>query len=293
MSVFGRILKGIGGFYYVDMGDDIITCRARGKLRKMGVTPYVGDIAEIDVQSDGTGFVLGVKERKNLMERPPIANIDQIVVVASKAPPETDAYFIDRIAAIAIKSNIPVAVAINKCDEDSGEALSEIYKNTNIRVFKVSAKSGYGILSLTDFLSGKLTALAGNSGVGKSSIINEISGNGIALETGEINKKIGRGKHTTRQVEILKISKDTWIADTPGFSAFDFSKSDEITKEDLAELFGEFEPFTDKCRFNGCLHSKEDGCAVVRAVKDGIISKSRHSSYVRMLDEIKAVKKYK
>ena len=292
MSNFGRILKGIGGFYYVDTGEKVITCRARGKLRKIGITPYVGDIAEIDINSDGTGYILEIAERRNLMERPPISNIDQIVIVASKAPPETDTYFIDRIAASAEMQSIPLAVAVNKCDEDNGKFFLDIYKNTNIEIFGMSAKTGEGISDFKKFLSGKLTALTGNSGVGKSTIINAISPES-KLETGEINKKIGRGRHTTRHVELFKIEKNTWIADTPGFSAFDFSSKYAVTKENLSELFPEFLPYSADCRFTGCLHSKEAGCGVLEAVKAGKIERSRHDSYVRMLNELESAKKYK
>ena len=291
-TINGRIIKGIGGFYYVDTGEKVITCRARGKLRKIGITPYVGDIAEIDINSDGTGYILEIAERRNLMERPPISNIDQIVIVASTAPPEPDTYFIDRIAASAEMQSIPLAVAVNKCDEDNGKFFLDIYKNTNIEIFGMSAKTGEGISDFKKFLSGKLTALTGNSGVGKSTIINAISPES-KLETGEINKKIGRGRHTTRHVELFKIEKNTWIADTPGFSAFDFSSKYTVTKENLSELFPEFLPYSADCRFTGCLHSKEEGCGVLEAVKAGKIERSRHDSYVRMLNELESAKKYK
>lgn len=288
----GRIVKGIGGFYYVDTEDGIITCRARGKLRKMGETPYVGDIVDISKQSNDTGYVINIHERKNVMKRPPISNIDMIAIVASKSPPKTDTYFIDRISAMAVLKKIEVCVVINKCDEDIGDELYTIYKNTNASIFRVSAISGDGVDDLKSHLSGKLTAFTGNSGVGKSTLINALlpSAN---LETGAINNKIGRGRHTTRQVEILKMCENTWIADTPGFSVFDIASKDEISTENLHDLFPEFSDYKNECRFIGCSHIKDSGCAVVDAVNNGEIERSRYDSYVKMFTELENIPKYR
>ena len=289
---FGRILKGIGGFYYVDTEEGIVTCRARGKLRKLGITPYIGDFVDISVQDDNTGYVMEIRERKNLMVRPPVANIDMIAIIASKAPPCTDTYFIDRIIAMATHKNIEVCIVINKCDEDVGEELYEIYRNTTAKVFRVSALSGEGVAEFREHLSGKLTALTGNSGVGKSTLINALIPS-AQLETGEINRKLGRGRHTTRLVEILKADEKTWISDTPGFSAFDICAQSEINAENLAELFAEFEEFSKDCRFVGCAHIKEDDCAVIDALKAGKIQKSRYESYTKMYSELSVLPKYK
>lgn len=288
----GRIIKGIGGFYYVDTEGGIITCRARGKLRKLGETPYVGDIVDISVQDDLSGYILEIHERKNVMKRPPISNIDTIAIVVSKAPPKTDTYFIDKIAAMAVHKNIEVCIVINKCDEDIGDELFEIYSNTNAKLFRVSAKLGDGTDEFKAYLNGKLTAFTGNSGVGKSTLINAIipSAN---LETGEINDKIGRGRHTTRQVEILKLAEKTWIADTPGFSVFDIISKDEITTENLHDLFPEFADYKNECRYVGCSHIKEADCSVIAAVNGGRISKSRYDSYVKMYAELESIPKYK
>lgn len=287
----GRILKGIGGFYYVDTGDCLVTCRARGKLRKLGETPQVGDNVNISVQPDGSGYVLEILPRKNVMIRPPIANIDMVAIIASKAPPCTDTYFIDRIFAMAEKKNIEVCIVINKADADLGNELFDIYKNTLAKVFRLSAKSGEGIDEFKSHLKGKLTALTGNSGVGKSTLINAVLPSAELL-TGEINEKIGRGRHTTRQVEIIKVEDSTWIADTPGFSAFDIGV-DEITQENLAELFPEFLEFSGECQFVGCTHIKDSGCAVIEAVSVGKIEKSRYESYKKMYEDLGAVQKYK
>ncbi len=288
----GRILKGIGGFYYVDTGDELVTCRARGKFRKMGIIPCVGDIVEISVHDDGSGFLLNICERKNHMARPPIANIDTIAIVASKAAPETDTFFIDRISAIATKKGINVLVIINKCDENMAEELYRVYKNTGVEILRVSAKTGDGIDLLRGKLSGKLTAFTGNSGVGKSTLINALMPDAM-LKTGEINDRIGRGRHTTRQVEILKLRKDAWIADTPGFSAFDVSRDDEITCEELSELFPEFAEHSTNCRFAGCSHISSAGCAVSEAVENGEIERTRYESYKKMYEAIDAIPKYK
>lgn len=290
--ISGRILKGIGGFYYVDTERGLITCRARGKLRKMGETPYIGDFVEISVQNDNSGYIMKILERRNFMIRPPIANIDLIAIIASKAPPCTDPYFIDRITAMATHKNIEVCVVINKCDEDMGDELFEVYKNSDIKVFRLSAISGEGVAEFRAFLSGKLTAFTGNSGVGKSTLINAILP-ALSLETGEINKKIGRGRHTTRLVEILKADENTWIADTPGFSAFDISMMADISPEEIEKLFPEISEYSENCRYIGCSHIKEEECAVVTAVLSGEIRKSRYESYVRLYEELDVLPKYK
>ena len=288
----GRIIKGISGFYYVDTDVGIITCRARGKLRKLGESPYVGDVVDVDVQDDMTGYILSIHDRKNFMIRPPIANIDTIAIVVSKAPPRTDTYFIDKITAMAEHKKIEVCILINKCDKDLGEELYSIYGNTKAKLFRVSAIYGDGVEEFKSFLTGKLTAFTGNSGVGKSTLINALLPS-ACLQTGEINDKIGRGRHTTRQVEILKLQDNTWIADTPGFSAFDIASRDEITTDNLYELFPEFSEYKDMCRFTGCSHINATECAVIAAVDEGKIERSRYESYVRMYSELSEIPKYK
>ena len=235
---------------------------------------------------------MNIHERKNVLIRPPISNIDTIVIVASKAPPVTDSYFIDKISVMAVFKNIEVCIVINKCDEDNGDELYDVYKNSGIKIFRVSAKNGDGIDEFKEYLTGKLTAFTGNSGVGKSTLINSIMPQ-AGLETGEINAKIGRGRHTTRQVEILKLSDGTWIADTPGFSVFDIAAKDEITTDTLQDFFPEFKEYKDSCQFVGCSHVKDYGCAVVDAVNCGKIQQSRYESYKRMFEELESIPKYK
>ncbi len=288
----GRIIKGIGGFYYVDDGKSVITCRACGKLRKLRIVPYVGDIVDVEIQSDSTGYVVKIHDRSNLMKRPPVANLDAIAIVVSEAPPKTDTYFIDKIISMANLKGIKVCIVINKCDVDFGENLFEIYSKVNVDVFRVSALNGEGIECLNDFIRGKFVAFTGNSGVGKSSLINRIVPE-LGLETGNINEKIGRGKHTTRQVEIIKAFEDSWIADTPGFSVFDIAVQENVSSETLEDLFPEFADYKDECRYVGCSHTKEADCAVSEAVGNGKISQSRYNSYCKLYEELSKIPKYK
>lgn len=285
----GRILKGVGGFYYADTRDGIIVCKARGKFRIQNIKPMVGDIAEIRYLDDETGFLSEIKPRKNLLVRPPIANIDMIVIVVSQAPPVTDTFLIDRVSAIAAHQNIETVIAINKCDLDDGDKLYEIYTRAGFKVFRVSGVTGDGIPELKQSLAGKLTAFTGVSGVGKSTILNCILPE-PGLKTGEINDRIGRGRHTTRHVEIIKIAENTWLADTPGFSAFDTGQMDLIRKEELSGAFFDFLPYSGNCRFTGCAHIKDSGCAVIDALKQGRIEETRYISYKRMYESIKDIK---
>ena len=284
----GRIEKALSGFYYVNTGGRTLQCRARGKFRREGLSPLVGDWVQVRELGNGEGFVEAVEERRNQFARPAAANIDQLVILASAAIPVTEPYLIDRIASIAALKGCQVLLCLNKCDLDSADALYDIYSRSAIPVLRVSAVTGQGLDALRDAIRGKLSAFTGNSGVGKSSILNALDPT-FALATGEISEKLGRGRHTTRHVEFFPVAGGL-IADTPGFSAFDAEKGggEPLDKDTLAETFREFRPYLGQCRFVGCAHVKEAGCAVLEAVKAGKISPSRHRSYVRLYDLAKA-----
>ena len=287
----GRIEKALSGFYYVNTGAEVLQCRARGKFRKVGLTPLVGDWVEVRELGNGEGFVEEIEPRRNVFLRPAAANIDQLVIIASGAIPVTDPFLIDRIAAIAALKGAETLLVVNKCDLDRGEELCEIYRNTEIRVVCTSAVTGEGIEELREALAGELNVFTGNSGVGKSSILNALAPQ-LALPVGEVSKALGRGKHTTRHTEMFALGQDTWIIDTPGFASIDTQEMDHELKAHLPETFSEFTPYLDQCRYVGCSHVKEKGCAVLQAVKEGNIPSSRHRSYVRLFEELKDLKEW-
>ena len=282
----GRIQKALSGFYYVDTGAEVLTCRARGKFRKEGLSPLVGARVTVRELGNGEGFVESILPRKNAFERPTVANIDQLVVIGSAAIPKTDPFLIDRIAAIAALKGCEVVVLLNKCDLDPAEELYRIYTAAGFPTLRISAETGEGLEELIPLITGKLSAFTGNSGVGKSSILNALDP-AFQLKTGEISTALGRGRHTTRHVEMFPLDEDTYVIDTPGFSSFDTEELDLELKARLPETFPEFAPYLGQCRFVGCSHVKEKGCAVLQAVKDGRIPASRHRSYVRLYDELK------
>lgn len=291
MYMNGRILKGIGGFYYVDTPQGTIECKARGKFRKTIGKPIVGDLVELEVQSDGTGYLLEIQSRKNSLIRPAVANLDLVVVVATEAPPKTEPFLIDKVIAIAENKGIEPCVVLNKSDLASNDSLYEIYRQVGIPVFRISAKTGTGVEELRAYLNGKAAAFAGNSGVGKSSLLNCLIPD-FGAETGLISDRIGRGKHTTRHVELVPYAGG-YIADTPGFSSFDTEQMDLVLREDLQYAFREFEPYLMQCQFTGCAHVKEKGCAVLAAVEAGKIARSRHDSYVKLYESVKDLKEWK
>lgn len=284
----GQIVKALSGFYYVDMGDGRpIPCRGRGKLRHQKLTPLVGDRVEISCLDGGMGMVDAILPRKNQFCRPMVANIDQMVIIASGAIPVTDPFLIDRMVAMAEWKSCEVLVCFNKCDLNRAEELATLYRETGIPTLQVSAKTGDGILELEAAIAGKVSAFTGNSGVGKSSILNAIQP-GFGLQVGEVSEKLGRGRHTTRHVELFPAAGGL-VADTPGFSSFDVEQMEAIPKEELAGTFREFIPYLDQCRFQGCAHVKESGCAVREALIGGKIFPSRHKSYVRLYEQAKEI----
>lgn len=287
----GRIEKALSGFYYVNTGGETLQCRARGKFRREGLSPLVGDWVQVRELGNGEGFVEAVEARRNQFARPAAANIDQLVILASAAIPVTEPYLIDRIVSIAALKGCQVLLCLNKCDLDSADELYDIYSRSAIPVLRVSAVTGQGLDALREAIRGKLSAFTGNSGVGKSSVLNALLPS-LALPVGEVSKALGRGRHTTRHVELFSLGEDTYIIDTPGFSSFDTAEMDLALKQHLPDTFPEFAPYVSDCRFTGCTHTKEKGCRVLQAVKDGLIPASRHRSYVRLYDELKDVKEW-
>lgn len=288
----GRIYKALSGFYYVKCdGGKTVQCKARGKFRKDGVTPLVGDFVEITDLGSGEGRVDMILPRRNFFDRPSVANIDQLVIICSNAIPKTEPYLVDRMTAIAALKNCDVVLCINKCDLDPAEELTAYYKQAGFSPICVSAETGEGLDMLRTAITGKLSAFTGNSGVGKSSILNALDPN-FQIKVGEVSTALGRGKHTTRHVELYTLSSGAEVIDTPGFSSFEAEELNWELKQHLAQTFPEFAPYTDACRFVGCSHTKEKGCAVLDAVRTGKIVKGRHESYVRLYNELKELKEW-
>lgn len=284
----GLIRKALSGFYYIDDGQGVVTCRARGKHRHAGLTPLVGDRVRFTLLPDGSGALDEILPRKNEFYRPAVANIDLLVVVASQAVPVTDPFLIDRVAAIAAARGVETLICVNKCDLEPGDGLARIYETAGFPTLRVSAETGEGMDALREAIAGKVCAFTGNSGVGKSSILNALERD-FDLATGEVSDKLGRGRHTTRHVELFRLSCGALAADTPGFSSFDVDKMELERKERLQYAFREFAPYLGKCRFQDCAHVKEKGCAVIEAVRAGEIPPTRHQSYVRLYEQAKAI----
>ncbi|OUN25218.1 ribosome small subunit-dependent GTPase A [Pseudoflavonifractor sp. An85] len=284
----GTIVKALSGFYYVDVGTDCepVACRGRGKLRHNKITPLVGDHVEITVTAEGTGMVDEVLPRSNQFQRPMVANMDQLVILASGAIPVTDPFLIDRMIALAEYKHCQPIICFNKCDLEPAEDLVELYRQAGFQSFSISAQTGTGLDQLMGVLEGKISAFTGNSGVGKSSVLNALCPQ-FGLKVGEVSEKLGRGRHTTRHVELFRVGGGL-VADTPGFSAFDVEQMELIPKEELERTFREFHPYLDQCRFVGCAHVKERGCAIRQAVEQGEIADSRYRSYVRLYEQVKA-----
>lgn len=284
----GRILRSLSGFYDVQTQQGLITCRARGILRKNGESPLTGDMVQITVEK-GKGMVEQILPRKNSFVRPAVANIDLLVVFAANVNPVTEPFLIDRVAAIAGDQEVPVCLCVNKCDLDPGLDLIEIYQAAGFPVIRASAETGEGVEQLREMIRGKLTAFTGNSGVGKSSMLNRLCPE-LQLPVGEVSEKLGRGRHTTRHVQLYRLGEDTYVADTPGFSSFDTDQMDVILKENLQYAFPDFSPYVGKCQFHDCSHRKEPGCAVTAALELGQLQHTRYDSYLRLYEKASQVK---
>ena len=284
----GRIIRSISGFYDVQTSQGLVSCRARGILRKEGNSPLTGDMVEISVER-GKGMVEKILPRKNSFIRPAVANVDALVVFAANVNPVTEPFLIDRVAAIAGDQEVPVYLCVNKCDLDPGVDLVRVYRNAGFPVIRTSAETGEGVEELRSLLKGKLTAFTGNSGVGKSSILNRLCPE-LALPTGEVSEKLGRGRHTTRHVELYSLDEDTYVADTPGFSSFDTDQMDVILKENLQYAFPDFAHYIGQCQFRDCSHRKEPGCAVTAALEQKEIEPTRYDSYLRLYEKASQIK---
>lgn len=286
----GFIIKGIGGFYYVETAEGIFECKARGVFRKSGLKPLAGDKVTVSINDKAENTIEKIHERKSLLERPPVANVDKLFILSSVCEPKPVLLLIDRLTAIATVKNIEPIVVFTKTDLDDASEYIKIYKKSGIKAYAVSCISGDGIDDIRNELKGCISAFCGNSGVGKSSLLNTID-DSLSLKTGEISDKLGRGRHTTRHSEMIKIS-DGYVADTPGFSSFDIDENELILKDDLPYSFKEFEQYIGQCKFTSCLHIKDKGCRILEAVENGDIPVSRHESYCIMMEEAKNIKEW-
>ncbi len=290
MQLQGIILQSIGGFYYVEAAVTVYTCRARGIFRRQGLTPVAGDRVTITVEEGEEGVLEAVAPRNNVLVRPPVANLDLLVLVASVCQPRTNTLVLDKMIAVAEKKGITPIVVINKSDLGDPAELETIYRSTGLECYTVSATEPNTLDALRRRLAGQVSVFAGNSGVGKSSLLNALDPT-LSLSTGEISQKLGRGRHTTRTATLYHLAEG-YLVDTPGFSSLDLEQVEPIYKEELAECFREFAPYEGHCRFSGCAHYKEPGCAVRQAVEGGQIAPSRYESYVTMYEAVKDIKEW-
>ena len=286
----GRIVRSISGFYDVVLPTGTVTCQARGILRKEGMTPLTGDMVRVVMQR-GKGMIQQVLPRKNSFIRPAVANVDALLIFAANVNPVTEPFLIDRVTAIAGNKGVESILCVNKTDLDEAEELCGIYSHAGFRVIATSAQTGAGIGELRKALQGKLTAFTGNSGVGKSSILNRLCPE-LKLPTGEVSEKLGRGRHTTRHVELFSLDHETFVMDTPGFSSFDTDQMDVILKENLQYAFPDFGPWLGRCQFHDCSHRREPGCAVRQAAENREIEPSRYDSYLRLYEKAAQYKEW-
>ena len=283
----GRIVRSLSGFYDVQTPKGLITCRGRGSLRR-SASPLTGDLVEITAEGK-KGMVEKVLPRKNAFVRPAVANIELLVIFAANVNPVTEPFLIDRVAAIAGDKEVSVALCVNKCDLDPAIDLMRIYSRAGFPVILASAETGQGVEALKDLIRGKVVAFTGNSGVGKSSMLNALCP-ALSLPVGEVSEKLGRGRHTTRHVELYDLGEDTFVADTPGFSSFDTDQMEVLLKENLQYAFPDFAPYLGACQFHDCTHRKEPGCSLRSAVEGGDVEPTRYDSYLRLYEKANQIK---
>ena len=284
----GRIIRSLSGFYDVQTPDGVVTCRGRGNLRHQGESPLCGDRVVI-TREQGKGMIEKILPRQNRFVRPAVANVDALVVFAANTNPVTEPFLIDRVAAIAADQEVAVYLCVNKCDLDPAVDPIRIYRNAGFCVIPASAETGEGVEQLRELIRGKLTAFTGNTGVGKSSMLNALCPQ-LELATGQVSEKLGRGRHTTRHVQLYCLEENTYVADTPGFSSFDTDQMDVLLKENLQYAFPDFAPYLGQCRYHDCSHRKEPACALRAAVEAGAVEKTRYESYLRLYEKAEQVK---
>lgn len=291
MESEGFVIKCVGGFYTVETAGERVVCRARGRFRKEGVSPCAGDRVTVQMEKDGSWALAEVLPRRNHLVRPPIANLDCLFVVASLRDPAVNLALMDKTLAVAEINHIEPVAVFTKADLGDAGPLLEIYRMAGIKCCAVCSESGEGVGQVRELAAGKVSAFLGNSGVGKSTLLNAAFP-GLGLETGEISRKLGRGRHTTRHVEFYPLPEGGYAADTPGFSTFDVERYRLTGKEQLVSGFREIERFSKDCLFTSCSHTCEKGCAVLAAAEEGKIARSRIENYGAMYQEIKGVKKW-
>ena len=279
----GLIIKALSGFYTVQTAEGLLFCKARGKFRLDGTSPLVGDRVLCMMDSGGSARIEKVLERRNWFVRPAVANIDALVFVAANSNPVTDPFLIDRVSVIAAESDCELIVCVNKTDLDSAAELRQIISQAGFPLVATSAQTGEGIEELRALLRGKVCAFTGNSGVGKSSLLNGLLPS-VSVPTAEVSEKLGRGKHTTRHVELFRLEENSYIADTPGFASFELEMMKPVPKEQLQYDFREFSPYIGNCRFPDCSHRREPDCALRAAVESGAVGESRYRSYLRLYE---------
>lgn len=279
------IIKGIAGFYYVQTANGLLETKAKGIFRKRGLTPLPGDVVEMEEQ-EGSWVISAIHDRKNSFVRPAVANVDVFFLIVSTVEPVPSARIIDQLLTIALDKGAQVMLVVTKTDLCRGDELVRLYQESGIPTIVANAETGEGVETICEKISGNVCVFCGNSGVGKSTLLNAVMPD-AQLETGEISKKLGRGRHTTRQVELFAACGGL-VADTPGFSSLDLERAAPIPKENLQYAFPEMEPYLLQCRFTGCSHTCEKGCAVRRAVEEGKIAESRYQSYQMMYEQAKA-----
>lgn len=288
MKFNGTIIKGIGGFYYVEVANAIYECKARGIFRKNRITPLVGDRVEISVNENSENTIDCILERKNFLNRPPVSNIDNLIIVVSTVDPRPNYFVIDKMIALAEYKDIEPYIVISKTDLSSYDEIASIYQNSGISVIVLDSEES--LQQVKNIMKGKISAFTGNSGVGKTTLLNKLDSS-LNLSTGAISDKLGRGRHTTRQAQLFNVCGG-FVIDTPGFSSFEFDKDEVIRKDDLPYCFREFKEYLGNCRFTSCSHVNDKGCVICQAVKDGIISSSRHNSYIQLLNQAKEIKEW-